>query len=123
MVQTELVGAESFYIVDDNGFKRYVSSEQVDRQVLNQFTSQIAGNEDYLGEQAAAMMGKDDIFTKAVLVNQLKNIDQQMNLLFASGIPEDALAYLGMMGMKIILDHHGDIIEMNFPVRTAEDDE
>lgn len=123
MVQTELVGAESFYIVDDNGFKRYVSSEQVDRQVLNQFVSQIAGNEDYLGGQAAAMMGKDDIFTKAVLVNQLKNIDQQMNLLFTSGIPEDALAYLGMMGMKIILDHHGDIIEMNFPVRTAEDDE
>ncbi len=95
--------------------KRYISSEPVDRQVLNHFTSQIAGNEDYLGEQAATMMGKDDIFTKAVLVTQLKNIDQQLNYLFTSGIPEDALAYLGMMGMKIVLDHHGDIIEMRFP--------
>lgn len=122
MVQTEQVGAESFYIVDDNGFKRYIASESVDRQVLDQFTKQIAGNEDYLGEQAATMMGKDDIFTKALLVNQLKNIDQQLNLLFNSGIPEDALAYLGMMGMKIVLDHHGDIIEMNFPSRTAEDE-
>lgn len=123
MLQTEQVGAESFYIMDDNGFKRYISSEPVDRQVLNQFTSQIAGNEDYLSEQAATMMGKDDIFTKAVLVTQLKNIDQQLNYLFTSGIPEDALGYLGMMGMKIVLDHHGDIIEMRLPSGTAEDNE
>jgi hypothetical protein len=33
-VEVTQVGDESFYVVDDDGFRRHIPSEQVDRQVL-----------------------------------------------------------------------------------------
>lgn len=120
-VETELVGNETFYVVNDNGFRRYISSESVDRQILNSFTSEIEGREDFLSEQAANMMGKDDIFSVAILKNQLQNIDQQIDSIFTTGIPEEVRAYLGMMGFSIKINFHGDILEVNAPSRTESE--
>lgn len=120
-VETELVGNETFYVVNDNGFRRYISSESVDRQILNSFTREIEGREDFLSEQAANMMGKDDIFSVAILKNQLQNIDQQIDSIFTTGIPEEVRAYLGMMGFSIKINFHGDILEVNAPSRTESE--
>jgi hypothetical protein len=114
-VDTTLVGNEPCYVVDDHGFLLHIPSEKIDRQVLDFFTAQIKGNEGLLSEQAAKMLGQEDIFTKAALVNQLKNIDQQMDNLFQAGIPEDARMFLGMSGLKIVIDHHGDVIRIDQP--------
>jgi len=72
MVETTLVGQESCYIVDDDGFKRHIPSEQVDRQVLNRFRDLIEGHEEILSEQALKMLGQDDIFSRAIYIEQLK---------------------------------------------------
>ena len=120
-VETELVGNETFYVVNDNGFRRYISSETVDRQILNAFTSEIEGREDFLSEQVANMMGKDDIFSVAIMKNQLQNIDQQIDSVFETGIPEEVRAYLGMMGFSIKINFHGDILEVNAPSRTESE--
>ena len=120
-VETELVGNETFYVVNDNGFRRYISSETVDRQILNAFTSEIEGREDFLSEQAANMMGKDDIFSVAILKNQLQNIDQQIDSIFETGIPEEVRAYLGLMGFSIKINFHGEILEVNAPSRTESE--
>lgn len=117
-VEVERIGQETYYVVNDAGFLRHIPSEDVDRQILKSFTDQISGNEDYLSEQAASMMGKDDIFTIAILRNQMKNIDQQIDTIFESGIPEDVRAYLGMMGMKITINYHGEIIDIALPSKT-----
>jgi peptidyl-tRNA hydrolase len=119
-VETAYVGDEPCYVVNDAGFRRHILSEQVDRAVLEMMRSQISGNENELGEQAAKMLGQDDIFSKAMLQSQLKNISQQFETLMQVGIPEDARAYLGMAGFKIVINVHGEVVRFNQP--TAIDD-
>ena len=122
-VESTLVGDEFCYVVDDNGFRIHIPAEQVDRQVLAFFAEQIKGNEGLLSEQAAKMLGQEDIFTKAALESQFKNVDQQMEALFQTGIPEDARMFLGMSGLKIVIDHHGEVLRIDQPASTEGGEE
>ena len=122
-VDVAYVGDEATYVVDDAGFKRHIPSEQVDRQVLDFMQQQIEGHEDILSEQTAKMLGQEDIFTRAMIQNQLKNISQQFETLLKTGIPEDGRAYLGMMGFKVIINLHGEVIEVNQPGMTSGEGE
>jgi hypothetical protein len=119
--ETAYVGEEPCYVVDDAGFHRHIPSEQVDRAVLEMMRQQISGNEDMLSEQAAKMLGTDDIFSKAMLESQLKNIDQQFDALMNAGIPEEARAYLGMSGFKVVINVHGEIVRLDQPSATDGD--
>jgi hypothetical protein len=76
---------------------------------------QIEGNEGMISEKAAEMMGEGDIFTKAAIENQLKNLDSQFDQLEEVGIPEESRAYLGMMGFRIIISLHGEVLEVVQP--------
>ncbi len=76
---------------------------------------QIEGYEDMISEKAAEMMGQEDIFTKAAIENQLKNLDKQFDQLAEQGIPEETRMYLGMMGFRIIVSIHGDVIDIIQP--------
>lgn len=107
------IGADPAYILDDAGFHRYVPAEQIDRFVLNELKKLIQGNEGFLSEQTAKMMGAEDPFSKAMIETQLKNIDQQFEMLFEVGIPEDMRAYLGMTGFKVVVDYHGQVLKMH----------
>jgi len=122
-VEIAWVGEEPCYVVDDNGFRRHIPSEQVDRQVLQMMRAQIAGHEDLLTEQAASMLGVEDIFSKALLEQQFKNIDRQFDKLLETGIPEEGRAYLGMMGFRVIINVHGEVVRLEQPAVTEEGDE
>jgi hypothetical protein len=115
IAESALVGDEPCYVVDDAGFRRHIPSEQIDRAVLAQFADLMKGSEGLISEQAAKMLGQEDVFTKAAIEQQLKNIDQQFDQLMQTGIPEDMRAYLGMMGFKIIINMHGDILRVEQP--------
>ena len=119
-VATATVGEEPCYVVDDDGFKRHIPSEQVDRQVLRMMRAQIEGNEDALSEAAAKMLGQEDIFSRAMLENQLKNIDQQFDALLETGIPEDGRAYMGMLGFKVVINVHGEVVRLDQPAAADE---
>lgn len=114
-VEVAYVGDEPCYVVDDAGFHRHIPSEYVDQQVLNAMQELIDGHEDLISEQAAKMMGQDDIFSIALIEAQLKQIDQQFDQLFTVGIPEETRAYMGMMGFRIVIDVHGEVIEIEQP--------
>lgn len=122
-VEVAYVGDEPFYVVDDAGFLRHIPSEDVDRQVLESMRELIDGHEDLLSEQTAKMLGQEDIFTRAMIESQLKNIDQQFDTLFSSGIPEEGRAYMGMMGFRIAIDVHGEVIKIDQPGMIAPEDE
>ncbi len=111
-LETAYVGADPCYVVNDGGFRHHIPSEQVDRQVLNEIKGMIAGNEELLSEQTAKMIGSQDPFSKAMIQNQLKHIDEQFEQLFQVGIPEDMRAYLGMTGFKVIVDYHGTLLRV-----------
>ncbi len=114
-VETTAVGEEPFYVIDDAGFRRHIPAEQVDRQVLSQMQEMMKGSEDYVSEQTAKMLGQEDIFTKAAIENQLKNMDQQFDALMQQGIPEEGRAYLGMLGFKVVINYHGEVLRIEQP--------
>jgi hypothetical protein len=122
-VGTTYVGDEPMYVIDDLGFKRHIPAGQVDRQVLDIIKGQISGNEGLISEQTAKMLGQEDIFTKAAIENQISNIDKQFDQLFQTGIPEEGRAYMGMMGFKVVIDFHGEVIRLDQPAATDEGDE
>jgi hypothetical protein len=122
-VETTAVGDEPFYIVNDAGFRRHIPSEQVDRQVLSAMSELIEGNEEAISEQATKMLGQDDLFTHAFILNQIKNLDKQFDALLESGIPEEVRAYMGMMGFRIKINIHGEVIEVAQPGMIDPNDE
>jgi hypothetical protein len=112
---TAYVGEEPCYVIDDAGFLRHISSEQVDRQVLQHLQELMKGSEDLISEQTAKMLGQDDLFTVAAIQQQLKNMDKQFDMLLQQGIPEDARAYLGMMGFKVVVNYQGEVLRVEQP--------
>lgn len=121
-VEVAYVGQDPCYVVDENGFKRHILTETVDRQVLDHMQQMVEGNEDIISEQATKMMGQDDLFTRAIILNQLKQMDQQFDKLLESGLPEEVRSYMGMMGFKIIIDLHGQVIDIHQPGMIDEGD-
>ncbi len=113
LVETAVIGQEAHCVIDDNGFRRHIESENVDRQVLGFFLAQLEDNKEMAIEQALNMMGKDDLFTKAALDAQLRNID--MNQIIAQGIPDQARNMMGMLGFRIVINFHGEVIRFDQP--------
>ena len=122
-VGTASIGSEPAYVIDDAGFKRHIPSEQIDRAVLNQMAGLMKGSEDLLSEQAAKMLGQDDPFSKAMIENQLKNIEKQFDAVLQTGFPEDMKAYLGMMGFKVVINYHGEVVRVEQPGAAGDEGE
>lgn len=121
-VESAMVGSEACYVVDDNGFRRHIPAEQIDRQVLAKMGELIEGHEDILGEQTAKMLGQDDIFSRAMIQQQLENIEEQFETILKTGIPEEGRSYMGMMGFKIIINVHGEVLRIDQPSGLPEDE-
>ena len=122
-LQVAYVGEEAFYILDDQGFLRHIPAVDVDTQIWESLSSQIKGMEDVLSEQAAHIMGQDDIFSIAVIRSQMENTEKQFQTLQTTGIPQEARAYLNMMGFKVVVDFHGDVVQIHQPTVTDGDGE
>jgi len=114
-VETAYVGTEPCYVIDDAGFLRHISSEPVDRQVLQQMADLVKGSEDLISEQTAKMLGQDDLFSVAAIAQQLKNMEQQFETLLQQGLPEEARAYLGMMGFRVVINYQGEVLRVDQP--------
>jgi hypothetical protein len=121
-VSAGFIGTQPAYVVDDDGFKRHIPAEDVDRAVLNQMAEMMKGSEDLLSEQTAKMLGQDDPFSKAMIENQLKNIDKQFDTIMQTGFPEEMRAYLGMMGFKVVINYHGDVVRVEQPGTSGGDE-
>lgn len=122
-VEVAYVGQEPCYVVDDQGFRRHILSEEVDRQVLDHMAQMIEGNEELLAGMAAQQLGQDDIFSRAIIEKQLKDVESYLDSLLQVGLPEEARAYMGMMGFRVRIDLHGNVIEVEQPGMIAPEDE
>ena len=114
-LETTLVGEEAFYIVDDDGFRRHVPAEEIDKTVLAELRDQIMENRDAVTQGALQMMGADDLFSKAMIDSSLKNIDSNFAKLMDQGLPEQARQWLGMLGFRIVVNYHGEVVRMDSP--------
>ncbi len=120
-VDSSYIGDEPCYVVNDAGFLRHIPSEEVDRQVLRSMKEQIQGHEDVITDQTIKMLGTDDIFSRAMVMKQLEQIDDQFETLLEVGIPAESLTYMGMVGFRVIVNVHGEVIEIKQPGMIADE--
>ena len=118
-VEAAMVGDEPHYVVDDAGFRRHVASEVVDRQVIEMLREQFMAHREIATEAMLQMLGKDDLFTKAMIDASIKNMDQVIE----QGLPEGARAWLGMLGFRVVIDMHGQVIRLDMPEQYESPDE
>lgn len=110
------VGENACYVVDDDDFRRHIDAAEVDRAVLRFLRGQVEDNREIAVESMLEMMGKDDVFTKAALESSINNMEDAVG----QPIPEDARQWLGMLGFKIIIDIHGNVVDIDMPAGGIE---
>jgi hypothetical protein len=57
------------------------------------------------------MLGKDDLFTKAMIESSIDNMGELVD----HGLPEDARIWLGMLGFRVVINVHGDLVDIVMP--------
>ncbi len=110
-VETVLVGGSPHYVVPDSGFMRHIEAESIDRQVLQILRAQLEPHRELAVEEAMKMIGRDDLFTKAMIDSSINNMEQ----LLKQGIPEEMRAWLGMMGFRVFVNYRGEVVRVEQP--------
>jgi hypothetical protein len=114
------VGQEPTYVLTEDGFKYHVDAQKVDLQILNIFREQILEHKDLISSTILKLLGQDDLFTKAAVEAQIRNLDQHFSRLFETGIPEPARQYLGMLGFSVSIDRHGNVVNLTMPAEPSD---
>ena len=116
--EVAFVGDRACYVVDDDGFRRHIDAEEVDRQVLGFMRGQVEGQRDLAVSTMLEMMGQDDLFTKAAVESSIDNMEDAVG----NPIPEDARQWLGMLGFQIVINDQGEVVDINLPAGGIEEE-
>ena len=117
--EVDYVGDDACYIVYDEDFRRYVDATQVDRQVLRFMRDQVQDNRQIAVSTMLDMMGKDDLFTKAAVESSIDHMEEAVG----QTIPEDARQWLGILGFRVVIDFHGEVIDIVMPAGGSDEGE
>jgi hypothetical protein len=118
-VEVVMVGSTPNYVIEEAGFRRHVESEVVDRQVIEMLREQFMAHREIATDAMLQMLGKDDLFTKAMIDASIKNMDQVIE----HGLPDGARAWLGMLGFRVIINQHGEVVRLDMPEQYETFDE
>ena len=113
-VEVTFIGQEPYYVIMDGDFKRHVAAGEIDQQVIEWIQEQAAANKELVSEQMMKLLGKDDLFTKAMIESSITHMDEQV---MQQGLPDDARMMLGMMGFKIVVNIHGEVVKLDMPTQ------
>jgi len=119
LTEVSHIGSEAYYVVDDAGFHRHINAEDVDRQVLQFLLQQLEDNKDLAIEQALNFLGKDDLLTKAAVDASMRNVN--IDEVLKQGIPAQARDMMGMVGFRIIINYHGEVVRIDQPAAPYDD--
>jgi hypothetical protein len=112
-VSVAYIGTTPYYVIDDQGFRRHVEARPIDLAVLAQFAAQLTEHRGEASEAMLRMMGQDDLFTKAAVDSALDNID--LDKVVEQALPAEARQWLGMLGFRVVIDLHGEIVRVDMP--------
>jgi hypothetical protein len=119
-VSVAYIGTTPYYVIDDAGFRRHIEARPIDRAVLAQFTEQLAEHRDEASQAMVRMMGQEDLFTKAMVDSALLNIN--LDQMIDHGLPPEARQWLGMMGFRVVIDLHGELVRVELPAVPDDSD-
>jgi hypothetical protein len=114
-VETVYVGNVLHYVIVDGNFYRHVEAETIDRQVLGLLRDQMMQNRELVTQGMLSFLGKDDLFTKAMINSSLDHADENMSQLRQQGLPEGVRSWLGMLGFRIVVNIHGEVVRLDSP--------
>lgn len=120
-VAVTYVGADPTYIVIEQGMRFHIDAKKVDEQVIAVFAENIKDHRSELSEAVMRFMNNKDLFTKVTIDKNLRDFEKNMPQLYEQGIPAEARQYLGMMGFRIIINRHGDLVRLEMPNATEEE--
>ena len=113
------VGGVAHYVILDDGFRRHVEARGIDRQVMLFVREQMEPFRDVAVQEMMRMMGRDDLFTKAMIDSSLKNWEQALG----QTLPEDVRAWLGMSGFRVVVNVHGEVVSIELPGQAIDPEE
>ena len=116
-VDVTYLGDEAFYVIPDGDFRRHVEAAQVDDAVLTQLREQMDGMQDVIVDGVLKFLGKEDLFTKASIDTALKNFERA----FRQADPTQWKPWLGMMGFRVIVNVHGEVVRIESPEQEIEE--
>lgn len=90
----------------------------MDGLVLKQFVDQIAEHREEATLAVLGILGQDDLFTKAMVDATLSNI--KVEQILGHRLPEETRQMLGMMGFRIVVDIHGEVVRIDMPGAAAD---
>ncbi len=88
LVETTFIGTEPHYVIMDGDFKRHVAAADIDQQVIDFLQGQVSANKNLVSDNIMGMLGKDDLFTKAMIDSSINNMGDAMQ----QGLPGHDLA-------------------------------
>jgi hypothetical protein len=112
-VDVSYIGTTAYYVIDDQGFRRHVEAREVDRPVLTQFMEQLQEHREEAVMAMLIQLGQDDLFTKAALESTVRNL--RLEQILDQGLPPQARQMLGMLGFRIIVNLHGEVVRVDMP--------
>lgn len=121
-VETAYVGNVPHYVIVDGDFRRHVEAETIDRQVLGLLRDQVMQNREMVTQGMLSFLGKDDLFTKAMIDASLEHADENMSQLLQQGLPEGVRSWLGMLGFRIVVNVHGEVVQLDSPGIISEEE-
>ena len=112
------IGGVAHYAIPDDGFLRHVEAYKIDNTVIDHLQSQVSSMKDQVVQSMLQLLGKKDIFTKAALDASVRNLGQQIR----ESNPEQWLPWLRLFGFRVVVDVHGDVIDIIYPQQPGEDE-
>lgn len=116
--QLVYIGGMAHYAIPDAGFMRHVEAYKVDKAVIAQLQEQISSMKDEVVRGMLQILQKDDIFTKAALEASIRNMEQNIR----QSDPNQWLPWLKLFGFRIVVNVHGEVVELIYPQQPDEDD-
>jgi hypothetical protein len=113
------IGGVAHYAIPDDGFMRHVEAFRVDNAVIAALQEQMLPMREELVQQILEMMGTDDILAKAALEASIRNMGQSIR----QSDPDQWAPLLRVYGFRIVVDVHGQVIEIIQPSPPGAEDE
>ena len=117
VAQVVALGGVYHYAIPDQGFVWHVEAYRVDDVALDAMQRQFSEVRPQVVDMMLDMLGRRDIFTKAALDASVENLADNVR----RGDTAQWATMLGLAGFRIIVDHRGTVLEINFPSQPDEE--
>ena len=85
------------------------------QRVMEVLKAQVHAQRELVVESMLDYLQQDDLFTKAAIETSVDQMDENIEQLLQIGLPEETRSWLGMMGFRVIINLHGEVVDLDFP--------